>query len=393
VTRDGETPRLDGDRAGRFAAMRRQMEFERKAAPLIVETLLVETPREEWGALAAHPDLVNHGALHHLNFLFERMLPRDPEYAHDVAQLAVRIAEYIPVDGPYPRPIVSQMRAHAWKDLGKYQRFKGRYRESEATLRLAEAMVVGRKALSHDLAIIRFNLAVTLQELDRFGESLVLLSECKAIFRRHGDTTNAMLVAFAEGVLLQLMTRYREAREAYLLIVATTPDLDDEQLAALNNTIGLCSIELGEWDVAADAFDYAATLFSELDQPINALIVETGRGRLYVRSGQFSAGIAHLRPIRRQFLAHGLHEEAGLAGLEIVEGLLGLQNHSAAETLTRKLVREFELAQLNKRAVQALAHLTTILEARTASAPNVRHIREYIDSLRTNPERDFFLTA
>lgn len=390
---EDEIPKLDRDKEHRFLEVTRQLDAERKAAPLIVETLLADTPRQEWSSLSRHPDLLNYGAVFHLNLLFERAVTKNPDYAHDLAQLAVLIAENIPRNGPYAQVIVSQMRAHAWKDLGKYFRFKGQYATSERLLREAESMLAGRRMLAHDLAIIRFNRAVTLQELDRLDESLVLLTECKAIFRDHGDTRNMMLVAFAQGVLLQRMNLFREARETYLLIVATTPDLDDEQLAALNNTIGLCSIELEEWGAAEDAFQYAVTLFSELDQPINVLNVEAGRGRMYIRARHFSAGIAHLRPIRRQFLGYGLQEEAGLAGLEIVEGLLGLENDSAAETLARKIVREFELAGLNKRAVQALRVLTEILENRTASIGNVRQIHEYIVSLRTNPERDFNLSA
>jgi tetratricopeptide (TPR) repeat protein len=383
---------VDERRVREFADASRRMEAERQYAPAIVDRLLKTTPRGDWQILPGVRELQSYGAVRHLSALFTEQLTKDPAYAHAIAELAVSVAEAIP-DDAYPRVIVSQIRGYAWKDLGKSFRYLGRNQESEKVLRHAEEKLGGRVALSHDLAVVRFNLAVTLQELERFDESRTLLAECKSIFRQHGDQRNTILASFAQGALLQNMGHFREAREAYLLIVATTPDLDDEQLAALNNAIGLCSIELEEWDTAADAFTYATTLFSELDQPINALNVEAGRGRMYIRAGQYSLGIAHLRPIRRQFLSSGLHEEAGLVGLEIVEGLIEQQRHSAAESLAGKVVSEFELAGLNKRAVEALTFLTKILQSKTASAKNVRDIRQYIVSLRTNPERDFRLTA
>jgi tetratricopeptide (TPR) repeat protein len=368
------------------------MAEERQYAPPIVDQLLKTTPRSDWQKLPGRKDLQSYGAVRHLSALFTEQLTKDPAYAHAIAELAVSVAEAIP-DAAYPRVIISQIRAYAWKDLGKSLRYMGRNKESEKALRHAEETLGGRVALSHDLAIVRFNLAVTLRELEQFEESRTLLAECKGIFREYGDGRNAILASFAQGVLLQNMDHFREAREAYLLIVATTPDLDDEQLAALNNAIGLCSIELEEWDTADDAFAYATTLFSELDQPVNALIVETGRGRMYIRSGQSSLGIAHLRPIRRQLLGYGLYEEAGVAGLEIVEGLIEQRRYSAGESLARKIVSEFELAGLNKRAVEALTFLTKILESKTASAKDIRDVGQYIVSLRTNPERDFGLTA
>jgi tetratricopeptide (TPR) repeat protein len=254
-------------------------------------------------------------------------------------------------------------------------------------------MLEGRGTLDHDRALIRLALAVTLQEIEQFDDSLALLADCKRVFRQYGDTRNMIVATFAHGVLLQRMKLFRQAREAYLLIVATTPDLDDEQLAALNLTIGLCSIELEEYGPAHDAFEYAATIYSELDQPINVLNVELGLGRLLIRSGDHTAGVAHLRPVRRQFLSHGLAEEAGIAGLEIIEGLIAQARYSAAESVARKVVSEFELAGLNRRAITALRLLTEILENKTASAENVRDIREYIVSLRTNPERDFRISA
>ncbi|HEY0140366.1 MAG TPA: hypothetical protein VGF48_05685 [Thermoanaerobaculia bacterium] len=390
---DDGAPELDREKERRFRGMLRQLDSERKAASLIVELMLADTPRHQWASIASHPDLQNYGALVYISSLFERKLTKEPDYARSLAELGMRIVEALPPNPPYPKLLAAQMKAHAAKDYGKYLRFIGRQKEAEEIFREAVRMLGGQATLLHDAAVIRLALALTLQELEQFDESLALLAECKSVFRNHGDARNMSIAAFVEGVLLHRMKQFREAREAYLLIVATTPDLDDEQLGALNLSIGLCSIELGDYGAAQDAFAYAETLFSELDQPMNVLNVELARGRLLIRFGQLTAGVNLLRPVRRQFLSHGLREEAGLAGLAIVEGLLGLERHSAAETLARKIVREFELAGLNRRAIAALSFLTQILASQTASPKNIRDVHEYIVSLRTNPERDFQLNA
>jgi hypothetical protein len=55
-----------------------------------------------------------------------------------------------------------------------------------------------------------------------------------------------------------------------------------------------------------------------------------------------------------------MSEEAGIAGLEIVEALLRLRRTSEAETLARKLVQEFAAAHLNARAITALGYLSSL---------------------------------
>jgi hypothetical protein len=82
-------------------------------------------------------------------------------------------------------------------------------------------------------------------------------------------------------------------------------------------------------------------------------------------------------------------EEAGLCGLEIVEGMLSLGNYSGAESLGRKIISEFTRAGFNKRAITALGYLQEAIASSKASRGLVRIVREYIVSLRTSPERDF----
>lgn len=382
---------IDRVRLEHFAATARRLEQERAAAAGTVERLLRETPRADWPALAEHAQLQTCGALERLGNLFADTLTKDPVHANAIAELAVAVAEGLAPDS-YPAVILAQLRAHAWKDLGKALRFVGRNHDSISAFDTAEQKLDGHGALAHDRAIVRFNLAMSLQELERFNESLKLLVECKHVFRDHGDTRNVVLCGLAEGVLLQRLCRFREARERYLLLLASTRELDHESLAAIHHAIGFCSVELDD-DADAEAnLLHAISLYRRIAQPIQILNVELGRGRLFIRKGDANAGIAHLRPVRREFLRKGMHEEAGICGLEIVGALLLVGRTSAAEALARKIVREFTLAGLNTRAITALGYLSEAITARNAAPGLVRNVRDYILSLRTKPEREFRAT-
>ena len=375
-----------------FASVGVRFEREREAAEHSVERLLHNTPVAEWGRLAANPELRTNGALERLGNLFASALTKNPSHAKAIAELAVAVAEGLPPDA-YPVLVIAQLRAHAWKDLGKALRFLGKNSEALTVFATAEQRLSKHLTLTHDVAIVRFNLAMSLQEVDRFDESLALLVESKRVFWDHADKRNTLLCGFAEGVLLQRLRRYREVRETYLLLLASTRNIDTETLAAIHHAIGFCSVDLGDFADAEANLDHAISLYQQNGQPMQILKVELGRGRLFIRSGQPASGITHLRPVRREFLRHGLHEEAGLCGLEIVEALLLLGRASAAETLARKIVQEFMLARLNSRAIAALGYLSETIAARKAAPSLAVHVREYILSLRTKPEREFRVPA
>jgi hypothetical protein len=149
------------------------------------------------------------------------------------------------------------------------------------------------------------------------------------------------------------------------------------------------TIELGDFREAELNLTHAIALSETLGQPMEAMKSQRCVGVLLIQRGEVDRGIAHLRPIRREFLRNGLAEEAGLCGLDVVEGLLVLGRTSAAEMLARKIVDEFTVAGLSTRAIGALGYLMEAITANRASATLVTEVREYIVSLRTSPERDF----
>jgi tetratricopeptide (TPR) repeat protein len=365
-----------------------RLEVEREAAALKVEPLLRGTPLAEWPALAAHPDLRTFGAMERLGAIIADAHTRDPKYALAVAELGVAIAESFPED-IYPQILDAQLRTHAWKDLGKSLRLLGRYEEALQALHKAEETIRQVPFLAYDLAVVQVNIAVVLQETNHYDASLALLKESKETFDGYSDTNSVVQCALLEGLLLQRLHRTREAREAYLLLLASSRNTTRENLAALHHAIGMSSIDLGDFGDAEANLSHAIALHHELGQPINALKSELGRGKLLLLRGDLDRAVSHLRTVRRGFLQNALAEEAGLCGLLIVEALLVLERAGQAEQLARKIVHEFTTARLSARAITALSYLAEAIIARKATAPMVQEVHQYILSLRTEPEREF----
>ncbi len=376
------------DRTAEFADAARQLQQERVIAGQTVDRLLRTTPREQWSALADHPELTTAGALERLGNTVAATLTKDPKEALAIAELAVATAEAVRGHA-YSSVIVAQVRALAWKDLGKVLRFLGRNHEAIDALDTAEERLEDYGVLAHDRALIRFHRAASFQELERFEESHALLAECKQVFDDYGDVRNLLLCGFTEGVLLQRLRRYREAREICLLLFTSSKDIDTETRAALHHAIGMCSLELGELRDAEPNLTQSIVLHGLLGQRLQVIKGQRCLGVLFIRRGEVGRGVQYLRPLRREFISNGLAEEAGLCGLDVVEGLLLLGRASTAEMLARRIIGEFTAAGLNTRAIGALGYLAEALAANRASATLVTAVREYIISLRTYPERDF----
>jgi len=380
--------RPDPKRVEEFAAMARKLQHERETSH-VVESILRDTPRSQWPYLASRAELATVGAVERLGQEVESRLDREPREGLAIAELATVVADALP-DASYPQVVLAQTRAHAWKDRGQSLCYLARHEEALAALDHADRVLETAGTLAHDLAIVRFVRATTLQEMGRFEESLQALHECRRVFRGHGDARRTLLCGIAEGNLLHRMKRFREARDAYLVLLDVAVELNDITASAyLHHDIGYTSVDIEDFATAEHHLDQAASLFQRLDLRLNAARSESVRGVLYARRGENRRAVEQLGRMRTVFLTHGMIEEAGVFGLEIVQARLALREYGEAESLARQIITEFTRARLNTRAIGALGFLTDAIAQRTASERTVGGVREYIVSLRKQPEREF----
>ena len=379
--------RPDRTRMAEFAATARKLQQERARAADLVSDALTSTDA------ASCAELRNVGVVEQLGREVESRLDRAPREALSIARLATAVADALPADA-YPPVMLAQVRAHAWKDLGQALCYLARHEEALAALDKAEALLDAFGTLAHDLAIVRFVRATTLGEMNHFDDSRQLLGDCLRVFRSHGDARRQLLCGIAEGSLLHRLKRFREARDAYLGLVAVAQELQDLTAEAyLHHDIGYTSADLADFTTAEQHLNRAVEIFRRLNQPLNAARSEVVRGVMFARRGENRRAVAHIKNVRTTFLAHGLIEEAGIFGLEMVQALLALQETREAEVLAREIVADFVAAKLNARAICALGYLTQAISQRTASAETVGDVREYIVSLRRHPEREFVACA
>jgi len=375
--------RVDPSRLAEFTATARRLQEERATSAEIVERLLNETPRADWLTLADRSEMHTNGVLESLAQLADT-LEHDPREALVIAELATHVADAIP-DDAYPRVMLAQMRAHAWKERGRALCYLGRHEESIDALEVAVQKLTPFIVLAHDLAVVNFVRAVVLQHLRRFEDAQMLLTDCRAVFREHGDWHLYGKCTLAVGNLLVRCGDYRGARDV-LSPFLRRANTDAQAIARM--ALGWCEIQVGDPAKALSHFTLALEAHRQMRLPLEVVRATYGTGAALLRLGRMDEAAVALVTAREQFLARGLVEEAGLCGLELVELHLVRGAMAEAQVLAGRIVQEFAKTTLSRRAISAIASLNDAIAASNATVQSVRSVHGFVSSLRTDFDHD-----
>lgn len=373
----------DPARVEEFASTARRLQREREASAELVDRALRETPRGEWMSLATRRELQTSGVVERLSASADD-LERDPRKALAVAELASALADAID-DDAYPHIVIAQIRAHAWKDRGRALCYLARYDEALGALDVALRHLEPFGTLAHDRAIVGFVRAIVLQHVRRFDEAHALLEECRGVFRDHGDVRFFTKCTLAYGNLLVRRGDYAAARDMLTPMIGG----NESDAAIARSSLGWCAIHLGQPHEALRHFTEAIARFRALDWTLEVVRASYGTGSALLHLGELDRALEYLRDARARFVARGLVEEAGIAGLQIVEAHMLREDIEEAKTLAAVVASEFAAAKLNHRAVAALAYLNEAMSASNATPEVVRSVHAYICALRNDPTRDF----
>jgi tetratricopeptide (TPR) repeat protein len=371
------------ERMREFLETARRLERERAGVEETVARLLRATPPSEWSSLADVPELQSSAAVEQLIEEVRKRAERTPTDALTLAEVATTIAESLPTSS-YPAVVLAQVQATAWKERAHALRYLSRFQDALVAIETAEERLRGFPSVAFDRAVVQLAKATILHFVNRASEAYELLREGRQTFRDHGDTKNLLLAGMLEGVFLYNEKRYAEAHEIFTEILPVARRSQDrESLARIENNLGHCAIEVGDFRSANIHLSNGIALFNDIGCPVEATRAERGAGLLMIAKGHVSAGLAYLRNARRSFASYGLPEEAAICGVEIVEVLLERGEASESSRLAQQIASEVASAGLSDRAVTALHYLNErILEGDADVMTHVRDVHTYLRSLQ-----------
>jgi tetratricopeptide (TPR) repeat protein len=359
-----------------------QLTEERLTAKPIVVSLCA-TGKNIWDVDVA-PAWRTAGFVQELTAAADVAVDSDPRNALGLAQLALAIATSIPT-GSYPAPVQAQIEGAAWKEVGLAHYYMNEYDASLRAYGSAIRAFGTANALAHDEAVIEFARAIVLVDLDRFEEALGILKKVEPLFVSFGDQKHVVQVKALRGNLCTRQHRWEEAVAIYEDALKEVPAGDLHTRCVLLGNLGTAFTELRRFNDAAVMLHDAQQTFAGLGMTIEATRCEWNLARLLIQTGEYSKAVAMLFRIRRFFLEKTLPEEAGLAGLDLADASIAIGATDGVHGLVSQILFEFTAANLNSRALTALAYLRDVLPTTPKPASAVRHVRDYLDRLQSEP--------
>lgn len=316
------------------------------------------------------------------------MHERQPQFGLILADTALEIAAKLP---PPAKAKSAWYVGTSYKERANALRYLGRFKEAEEALdRAQEAFESQDRAEPFDLAIVAYVRATLYCKLERFDDAVTFARSAAFIFLTYGDTRRYLSALLAEAIGYYSADRDREA--AVLLeriaVLARSADETGILARALANAAS-CYTRLHEYDKAAAYFDDAIAVIQTLDLPTESARLLWAVAALQVEQGDYDEGLPRLERCRVQLTQLGMVNDAALATLDLVAGLLASGEAARVPELCRVISVTFSSEGMMRNARKALAYLSEAVAAGIATPEAVRHVRSFLEHLPVRPHDEF----
>jgi tetratricopeptide (TPR) repeat protein len=316
------------------------------------------------------------------------MHERQPQFGLVLADTALRIAEKL------PEPLRGRSAWYtgtAWKERANALRYVGRFRDAEEALDWAEESFEGDDHVEpFDLATVAYVRATVYCETERFVEAAQLARDAATVFQLYGDKRRYLSARMAEAGSFYCVDRYAEALPTFEAIALEARAAKEMFLlaAALHNAAS-CYTRLGSFEKASAYYADALAVVTELEVPTDRARILWALAALKVESGQYDDGLPELERAHAQLVSLGLMNDAALATLDLIAGLIAVGDTDRVPELCRAVSATFAAEGLSRNARKALAYLSEAVGSGNAAPEAVRHVRTYLARLAVHPREEF----
>lgn len=365
-----------------------EMEREDHEAESIVAALLTGA-RETWmPRLQQHPEWRRAGVVRKLAAASYPALDKMPPDAVEITRMATEIADHLD-PAKHTSDMVIRLRGAAWRERAYALYYVGKFVEALEACDRSQACF-GECAIGaeYDLARVGVIRALALRPFERFYEAIAETESASRVMSSYGDAERAASAAIATA-----QNRYKtgELPDALQLLLATDAafsNLTEDTRARLFGNIAYCYRELGQSDAAVTRYRIAAEMFDRVGARTESTRVRWSLAGLLLTNGETDCALRELEVVRVEFDNLGMRSESTVASLEIAEALLVEQRFDRVEAVCREVAARFATSGLTmtSRAMTAVAYLEEAVRARRATPKLVRHVRDYVQRLPTQPE-------
>lgn len=349
---------------------------------------LLAGPRETWTAtLAAHPEQRTPGTVRRLITAADRALDSMPADAVAISTLATEIAENL--DPATHRPdTVARLRGSAWRERAYALFFTGQIADAQRAISASERHFCDCLVDQYELARVGIVKALVDRALEDFALGSTAARESAERFEEFGDIERMVSARVAEAQLQCGLADYAGA-------FATLKRLDEqisktdalETRAIVLSNLGYCAGKLGRMAEAIQFHQTSAVIFEDLGGESGVMRARASIAALLATQGNIDEALARLSSLHQEFASRGMAGVAADVGLHLSELLVERGRFAEAQQICRAVMEYVASAGLRhtEPALTALAIMREAVANRTATTKIVKHVREYLRRLPSEP--------
>ena len=329
--------------------------LEGRRAPELLAELVPRPFEEQLAAVLADERFHNWGLC---QLLLRESLAAgvlDPARAIDLAELAVRVSEFL-VEVSYDPDWVLDLKARAWAYLGNARRILGELWSAESAFRRAEehlrASMTGNPHVRAEVSDLKGSLRRAQRRLD---EAEALADEALALYQESEDGHGVGISLIKKAKILE---ERGEPERAIALLEAAAVSLDGVRwprlLLCIRHNLAFLLTAAGRPAEAAALLPEVRRLAAELGNPVDLVRLRWVEGRIALGLGESAPAESALREVQRQFFARGMGYDAALVSLDLA--VLYAEGGRTAEqkVLAVEIMPVFESREVNREAMAAL---------------------------------------
>jgi len=280
--------------------------------------------------------------------------------------------------------------ARAWGEAANAYRVNEKLPQAARALGLAEAArnVGSREPMLHArLLDIEASLRT---DQRRYDEARHLLDQVIEIYQEIGETHLAGRALISRGIGLHYDGEAPEAVSLLRKGLDLLDDRDSQMLAMARKALLDAMAANGEYAEAAELLLKSGLREAFATEPVSYLKVRWLEGRIFAGLGKLDRAATAFAAARESFLEYGLEYEGALVGLESAAVLLQQGRLDEVEALATEALDIFEILEIKREAVRAVAYLQKVCVSRKATVELVREVVSFLERLERRPNLRFF---
>jgi tetratricopeptide (TPR) repeat protein len=309
---------------------------------------------------------------------------QDPEVMVFLASLAVGVSERL--DARTSAPVVADLRARAWAELGNARRVANDLTGAEAALE--RSLAAADEGSGEPLLLARlFDLTASLYtDQRRFDKALTLLDRVFEIYWAHGERHLAGRALISKGVSVGFGNQPEEA----LRLISAGLDLLDIRrdpalaLVAIHNLIDF-TVKLERFAEGERLLRASRRLYYEYADELNFLKLRWVEGKISAGLGNLTRAEAAFQEVRDGFRAHEMPYHLAVASLDLAGVWLAEGRTTEMRELVEEMVGTFQAFGIHREAIAAVLMLQEAVVAEQATAALLRTVASQLQRLQHEP--------